>query len=190
MLLAAGASARMGRPKQSLQYNGQTLLQHTLQVASEAAIGPIAAVLGANAVSIAKQLSHTKADVITNAAYADGMASSIVCGLQYMLVNNPQTDGVLFMLCDQPFVSAALLLQLGAAQRSTGKPIAASSYQQILGTPALFHQSIFEELLQLKGDTGAKKLIQQHAADTTAVPFPEGAIDIDTMDDYEKLLQV
>ena len=93
------------------------------------------------------------------------------------------------MVCDQPHITAVLLNKLLAVQKETGKPIVACSYSGVTGTPALFHKSLFPALLSLKGDKGAGKLLQQQTVSVATVPFPEGAIDIDTMEDYKKLNQ-
>ena len=92
------------------------------------------------------------------------------------------------MMCDQPFVSVSLLNDLIATQQVTAKPIVASNYGTTVGPPTLFHKSIFPFLLELKGDTGARKIIERHADDVITVYFPEGSIDIDTTADYELLL--
>jgi molybdenum cofactor cytidylyltransferase len=93
------------------------------------------------------------------------------------------------MVCDQPFVSASLLFELITTQKERGKKIVASKYANTIGPPVLFHKSFFPELMELKGDTGARKLIKRHKDLVTTVAFPNGIIDIDTAADYEALKQ-
>jgi len=89
------------------------------------------------------------------------------------------------MLCDQPFVDASLLNQL--VQKKSLKGIIASTYNGIIGAPVLFDVAYFDELLLLKGQEGAKKLLTKYPEDIDTVAFPLGSIDIDTMEDYERL---
>ena len=117
------------------------------------------------------------------------MASSVRCGLNTLLQLAPSTDAVIIMVCDQPFVTTQLLNDLLATQHETGKSIVTSFYENIPGPPALFHKIIFPELLALKGDAGARKIVERHADDLATVPFPKGIIDIDTAADYEALQQ-
>jgi molybdenum cofactor cytidylyltransferase len=92
------------------------------------------------------------------------------------------------MVCDQPFVTSGLLLDLINEQQKSRKPIVASAYANTLGIPALFDSSLFPQLLDLQGDTGARKLIQQYPEKTASVVFREGAFDIDTIGDYDQLV--
>lgn len=91
------------------------------------------------------------------------------------------------MVCDQPFVSSDILIGLLTTQVQSGKPIVACNYQGIIGTPALFIDSMFEALTTLTGDMGAGKLIRQYQDNTALFPFPEGIIDIDTKEDFRHL---
>lgn len=187
-MLAAGASSRLGKPKQLLCYKGTTLLKHAVQLAVEAALNPIVVVLGSNAGLLGKEIEDSKAIIVINEAWEEGMASSIRTGLRKMLEMEPAINTVIIMVCDQPYISVKLLQDLIAEHIKTGKPIVASNYKNNLGTPVLFHTSIFSELMQLKGDTGAKKILKNHPEWVVAIDFPMGEIDIDTEEDYNKLL--
>ena len=189
MLLAAGNSTRLGKPKQLLQYNGKTLLQQTINIAVGANINPLIVVVGANVDKISTEVDVDKAAIVFNKNWKTGMASSIITGLNFLVEKYPLTDAVIFMMCDQPFVSINLLNNLITVQKKTAKPIVCSSYQNVLGVPALFHKNIFPALLLLAGDTGARKIIQQYPGDVASVLFEKGNIDIDTAEDYEKLLR-
>lgn len=188
VLLAAGSSARLGKPKQLLKFNGKSLLQQMINTAADTGINPLIVVLGANAAVLSNEIDTKKAHTVFNKHWQTGMASSINTGLNFLIEKYPLTDGAIFMMCDQPFVSVGLLKDLIIIQKQTGKQIVCSRYQQVLGVPALFYKNIFPELLQLKGDTGARKIIQQHPDEVATVQFLKGNIDIDTTEDYENLL--
>src|SRR6266436_1250986 len=98
-------------------------------------------------------------------------------------------DAAFLLTCDQPFVDAAALTQLIELRLTSGKPIIASAYAGTLGIPALFDRSLFPDLLRLKGDHGAKKIIFERRYDVAAINFPAAAIDIDMVGDYEELDQ-
>jgi molybdenum cofactor cytidylyltransferase len=115
------------------------------------------------------------------------MASSIRCGLNTLLQIAPSSDAVILMVCDQPFVSSSLLNELIATQKNTGKPIVSCQYENTFGPPALFYKTIFPDLLILKGDAGARKIVVQRSNDTATVLFAQGNIDIDTEADYQAL---
>jgi molybdenum cofactor cytidylyltransferase len=177
----------MGKPKQLLPYNGKSLLQHVLSEAISSYASPVIVVLGANSDLISKEIDKAKVYIIENTEWEEGMASSVRIGVSTLLKIFPSADAVIFMVCDQPHVSASLLNDLINTQVETCKPIVTCNYGEAIGPPALFHRSFFEELMQLKGDAGARKIIQQHSDEVATVLFPEGKIDIDTKEDYESL---
>ena len=188
ILLAAGESSRLGRPKQLLLFNGKTFLQHTIQVAKASNAQQIIVVLGAHADSIEKETEGIDVRIVKNSEWEEGMASSIRCGVKAFTEITSEAQGVILMVCDQPFVTASLLNELINAHQTTGKSIVACSYENTFGPPALFHRSLFEELLQLKGDVGARGIVRQHTEDVEVIPFPKGIYDVDTETDYEKIM--
>ena len=188
VILAAGRSARLGRPKQSLAFDGQTLLRRTVLAALEAGIGPVYTVLGANCDSFLKDLADLPVETVENPGWEEGIASSIRKGLKEAVVRVPATDGALFLLCDQPAVGPELLRNLTRLQSETTAPLAACAYEDTYGTPALFHRSLFGKLSALKGDTGARRLIAEHMDQAAFLDFPEGINDIDTEADYRNWL--
>jgi molybdenum cofactor cytidylyltransferase len=187
IILAAGQSSRLGIPKQLLHHRGKTLLQHTIDITKQASVRSIIVVLGANYELLTKEIDLTGIHVVRNNDWHTGIASSICCGINYALKIDPLSDAAILMVCDQPHINASLLYDLQNAQKSTGKPIVASKYGDTIGIPALFHKSLFDRLLKLSGDTGAKKIMQQYPHLLATVPFPLGSIDIDTLEDYEML---
>ena len=145
-------------------------------------------VLGANAALLEKEIEEKKVHIVENKEWKEGMASSVRCGLDTLLHIAPSSDALIIMVCDQPYVSSSLLNELIVTQKNTGKPIVTSQYENAIGPPALFHKIIFTELLGLKGDAGARKIIEQRNSDVATVLFKQGSIDIDTEADYKALL--
>ncbi len=187
IILAAGASSRLGKAKQLLVYKNKTLLRHTIDEA-EKAKAQIIVVLGANEMDIKKELADAKIDVVYNNNWQQGMATSINAGLKKALENNPELANCIICVCDQPYVSADLFKQLMDKKEETGKKIIASAYAGTLGTPVLFDKTYFEDLLQLQGDEGAKKIVKNSSEDIASVDFEMGRIDIDLSTDYDKLI--
>ena len=177
----------MGRPKQLLPYKGTSLLEHTVDTANNADANPVIVVLGANAVLLEKEIAKKKVHIVENKEWKEGMASSVRCGLNTLLHIAPSSDAAIIMVCDQPFVSSSLLNELITTQKNTGKLIVTSQYKNAIGPPALFHKSIFPLLLELKGDAGARKIIEQRMDEVATVLFAQGNIDIDTEADYKSL---
>lgn len=188
IILAAGESKRLGNPKQLLSFDGNTLLARVANTACESGLKPVIAVLGANDDKISATLNIPGLMVVKNDEWKEGMASSIRTGLSCMLKLSPQVDGVIVLVCDQPYLNQDLIKALIEAQRDAGKPAAAASYGGKLGTPALFHKSLFPELMSLSGDTGARKILDKMREDVVAIDFEMGVVDIDTQEDYERLL--
>jgi molybdenum cofactor cytidylyltransferase len=187
IILAAGASTRMGTPKQLLLYQGRSFIRHIAEVAIASVCQPIAVVLGAHAERIKPEISQLPVQIVENHQWADGMSSSIRVGLEALLAMNQNLEAVAIALCDQPFVSSQTLERIVEAFHFTGKPIIASEYAGTLGVPVLFSRTLFSELMALKSNEGAKQLIKRHIDEVFSIPFLDGAIDIDTPKDYEQL---
>lgn len=187
VILAAGASARMGEPKQELIYKGETLLQHAINAALATDCQPVIVVLGANTGLHMPEKGNKSISTIYNPDWQEGLSSSIRKGLSALLASAPQVEGVILMVCDQPFVEASLLNSLIHTKKSSGMGIVACQYKDTLGTPVLFSKAYFDELLYLRGKEGAKKLLFRHNEDVADIPFALGAIDIDTPEEYALL---
>jgi molybdenum cofactor cytidylyltransferase len=162
-------------------------LEHTIDTANDSEANPIIVVLGANAALLEKEIAEKRVHIVENSEWKEGMASSVCCGLSTLLHIAPSSDAAIIMVCDQPFVSSLLLNEFIATQKNTGKPIVTSQYENAIGPPALFHKTIFPELLALKGEAGARKIIEQRSSDVATVSFKQGSIDIDTEADYKAL---
>jgi molybdenum cofactor cytidylyltransferase len=189
VLLAAGSSSRLGEPKQLLAFDGQSLLQHSEQVALASQAEPVIVVLGSSADRLKDEVADPALTIVVNERWQEGMASSIRCGVNKLTELAPEAQAVIIMVCDQPFVTTALLNEMITAFLKTGKPIVACSYADTFGPPVLFHRSFFPELLQLQGDIGARGVIRRHVNDAELLPFPKGTIDVDTKADYDNLKQ-
>ncbi|MGB8168878.1 MAG: nucleotidyltransferase family protein [Chthoniobacteraceae bacterium] len=187
VILAAGESARMGAPKQLLEFRGATLLQHAIDCARSIRNAPVAVVLGAHAEQIQMHLKGADVLVVENPEWSAGMGGSLRVGLNALLTAHPTLSSVLFLVCDQPLITAAALGNLIAAQERTGHVIVASEYDGILGVPALFGRELFPQLLALGGGEGARQVIAARRDFAIGVPFPDGTVDIDTPVDYARL---
>ena len=188
IILAAGASSRLGKPKQLLVWKEKPLIEHTVDEAEKALLFPIIVVTGAKSKSVSNILRDKSVTIVNNADWQQGMALGIVKGVQAALSKQEGLKNIITAVCDQPFVSAGLFRQLLSVQTKTGKGIVASHYGGISGTPVLFTQKYFPHLQNLHGNEGARKLLKFYDNDVATVPFPEGAVDIDTEEDYQKLL--
>ena len=148
---------------------------------------PILVVLGAKAERIKHQVNSLPVQVVENPSWSTGMGSTIRVGMTAMLKLNPDLEAVVILLCDQPLISSRLIQQMIDSYRKTATDIVACHYDRTVGVPVLFSHSLFPKLLQLTGQAGAKQIIQRHQPEMVQIPFPEGAIDIDTPPDYEAL---
>lgn len=187
VILAGGASTRLGKPKQLLQYHGKTLLNHAVNEAINSKADAVVVILGNNADLFQNEINKEEALVVINKDWEEGMASSVRLGLDTLLKIKPYIDAVIFMVCDQPHISSSVLNELIARQQKTTRQIVTCSYGESIGPPALFHKKYFRALAKLNGDIGAKNIIQQNMHDVATILFPGGKIDIDTEEDYEAL---
>jgi len=187
MILAAGASTRLGRPKQLLPFRGRTLLRHAAETALASLCRPVVVVLGAFAERLNLELAGLPVTVAMNPQWNEGMSSSIRAGLKALAPDRDGPDAVVIMLCDQPLISAQFLDRLVAVRQTSGKGIVAAEYGGEAGVPALFSRAYFPELAALSGSRGAKPVIARHANDAERIPLPEAALDIDRQEDVQRL---
>ena len=179
LLLAAGGSTRLGSPKQLLLKKGQPLVRRMAQAALDAGCDPVAVVLGAEAVAVGMALDGLPLQPVLNPHWRQGMASSLRAGLE-ALPSGP----VLILLCDQIAVDADLMGRLLTAHLDHPERVIACAYGGGLGVPALFPDAWREGLMVLEGDRGARALLP---ADAVALPFPEGVMDVDRLEDLSLL---
>ena len=189
VVLAAGGSSRFGQPKQLAIFQGEPLVRRIVTAAKDAGCAPVVVVVGAGAAQITPVLAGHSVSIIEHPNWSNGLGSSIAVGVKHAAIIAADLEAVILLTCDQPFVNATTLRQLIQLHLENGTTIVASAYAETLGIPALFGRSCFADLLQLRGDMGAKGVILARRNDVTPFDFPAAAIDIDTAADYEKLSQ-
>lgn len=175
-LLAAGASTRLGRPKQLLDYAGLPLVGHVFEQLWAAELGRYACVLGSSAAAVRACLPADRCELIDNPEWGEGIAASIRVAAAWAC--EAGCDALLLAVCDQPLLSATHLRALRDA-RGVETVTVASGYAGTRGVPALFDASWYPRLLELAGDRGAGVLLRSDPSVIT-VPWPDGAVDIDT----------
>ena len=188
IILAAGASRRLGQPKQMVRITGETLLARTVRVVREAGADPVLVVLGANRESIAEAVDLSAVRVVVNPDWEQGIASSIHAGIESLLSREPGADAAMILVCDQPKLTADhLKLLIGRFEQAQEPSIVSSRYAGIAGIPAIFPISQFPRLLALKGDTGARFLLRNPECPMISVDFAGGEADIDTPEDLARV---
>jgi molybdenum cofactor cytidylyltransferase len=175
IVLAAGASLRLGSPKQLVWLGAETLLERTVRVAIEAALKPVYGVVSADFRSEPAPVGMIR---VVNYEAAEGMASSIRAGLVALRSNVEIVSGVIILACDQPAVTAAHLRELADGDGE----VVASAYSGRKGVPAYFPCAVFEALMALRGDIGARELVQN----ARAVSLADGDLDVDTVQDLDR----
>lgn len=186
LVLAAGGSTRLGRPKQLVAFEGEPLVRRAARAARDAGARPVVVVLGAQADAVAAALDALAGvQVVTHAGWRDGLAGSLAAGLDALGIA-PPLDGVLLTVCDQPRVDAAALGVLLAAFSGAGAAVAAE-YAGTVGVPAVVGREHLDGLRALTGDAGAGRWLRAHPALVRRVPMPAAAFDVDTEADVAGL---
>jgi molybdenum cofactor cytidylyltransferase len=184
VILAAGASTRMGQPKQLLELDGKPLIVRAIAAALASNAWPVVVVLGANAEKIRPAIARLPVLAAENPAWSEGMAASIRTGVTTLQQFSRSLDAALFALCDQPAFSATTIAQLVLAQKETRRSIVAAHYAGRNGAPALFMREHFQELAGLTGEEGARALLNGDSSRVAAVDLPALAVDLDTPADF------
>lgn len=186
VLLAAGASKRLGQPKQLIPYKGKSLLQHTIDCAEGLNLQMNVLVIGANAKAIQEIISAETMKMVINENWESGMGSSLKLGVKEILQLSPELDAVIVLVSDQPFIHLELLKEMTELYNSEND-IVGSEYKDVVGVPVLFGRSYFKELQELSGDQGARRIINKHQNCLKKIKFEQGNFDIDTPADLEQL---
>jgi molybdenum cofactor cytidylyltransferase len=193
-ILAAGAARRMGAPKQLLPFNDGTLLGHAIDEALSTGFDQLLVVLGANATEIKAKLEatsrgrHASVEFIENDRWETGLASSIRAAVSH--VQGRTTAGpkaIAILLADQPRVTAAHLQKMRRLFLESAADAVAAQYSGGLGVPAIFSETVFDQLLALTGDRGARQVLLSPTLNVLPFLLPEAAIDIDTPGDFNEL---
>ena len=192
VVLAAGASSRMGSPKQLLKWGNTTLVEYAINTAKATSANKVFVVLGAHQNRIAKVIQHHSVSILNNKKWEDGLGTSIACASEFILNSNENSkenfDGILIMLADQPFVSSDFLNRLIGNFILDTKSIIATSYgKNKYGVPSLFDASYLKELSNLNTDFGARELLKKHKNSIKTVLPDFENLDIDTKEDYQYL---
>jgi molybdenum cofactor cytidylyltransferase len=184
LVLAAGSSRRLGRPKQLLPYRGGTLLGATLARARSFGFDQLLVTVGGAADDVLADVDLAGAEVVVNTAFTTGCSSSIAVAVERV---DPASDGIVLLLGDQPEVPAESVARLLASVGDA--PMGACRYGDGVGHPFWLGRAMFDELRTLHGDKAVWKLMDARAAEAVLVDVP-GTVprDVDTWEDYEALL--
>ncbi|MEA2527398.1 MAG: molybdenum cofactor cytidylyltransferase [Thermomicrobiales bacterium] len=187
VILAAGRSSRLGRPKQLLELDGQPLLTHVVRNAVASDLDEVLLVLGHQAAEIESAVGEWGHRIAVNLNYAEGQSTSVRVGLGAV---DPLAEAVVFLLGDQPQVGPEIIDALIVRFRQTGAPIVMPTYGGIAANPVLFARDLFPELARVSGDEGARTVVKQHRHQVTEVSVSDGPPprDVDTEADYKELL--
>ena len=177
----------MGRAKQLLKVGGESLVRRAARTALDSGCDAVVVVIGAHREAVERELGGLPVTLAFNPAWKTGMASSIRTGVASAREAEPEAEGILLTLADQPHVTAALLDQLRAALRQGGVQRVACRYAGSVGVPAAFGRALFAELADLKGPRGAKDLLTRPGEDLVTIDSEEPRTDVDTPDDYARL---
>lgn len=180
LVLAAGAASRFGSPKQLVRIGGRPLLHRAVATATEVGGQGVTVVLGAHAAELAPLLRHSAANVVINRGWEEGLASSLREGVRALPSG---CDGVLVLLADQVAVTAQDIARLASAWRAQPEWLIAATYDGHTGVPAVFPRWTFSGFNDLRGDSGARTMLERHAGRVLRVPMPNAAIDIDRPED-------
>ena len=188
IILAAGGSIKLGDPKQLVMYQGKTLFRRSVESALRSGPEAVIAVLGSRADELLEEASGFSIVIEQNDNWKIGISSSIKVGLTKLIELRPKIDAAVIMLSDQPFVDERTIGSLIENYKVNRKPIVCSEYNGVLGVPALFDRVMFEQLMDLEGDAGARVIIRQYSREKIiTISAPEAAFDVDSPEDLEKL---
>jgi molybdenum cofactor cytidylyltransferase len=187
VILAAGASQRLGQPKQLLAWRGEPLIRHVVKAAAEAGLWPLKIVTGAYAGEIEAALQGLPGQFVHNAGWKSGQASSVIAGVESL---PPMCGAAVFLLADQPQVPATMLRSLVARHAQTLASLVAPMVDGRRANPVLFDRRTFDDLRKLEGDTGGRPLFARYQAEWLPWHDPGVLLDVDTEQDYQRLLEM
>jgi molybdenum cofactor cytidylyltransferase len=186
VILAAGAASRMGQPKLLLSWKGETLIKRAARTALEAGLDPVMVVTGSGAVEMQAALAGLSVQMVYNPDWGDGQSTSVRAGINAL---PEQTAAVIFLLADQPYVSAGLIQQLVKTYAQSRPSILAPFVGEKRANPVLFDHSMFDALCRLQGDAGARSIFTRYPPTSLRWPDERLLFDFDTPEDYRKLIE-
>ncbi len=185
VVLAAGRSTRMGRPKLQLEIAGRAVIHHVVDHVRQSRCDRIVVVVGDAADGVVRDVRGPGVQIVVNERHREGMGTSIAAGISAL---PPECEAAVVVLGDQPRVTAASLDALIDAYRTTGKPIVASRYGAVIGAPTLIGRALFDEARRIIGDVGGRWLIDRHPDLVAEVPLsPDLAVDLDTPEEFARV---
>ncbi len=191
VILAAGASSRFGSPKALLEFEGRTLLSRAVRCALDGGCDPVVLVLGSGARRCRDEAAGEPVQVVVNSDWGEGMGSSIRAGIS-ALAGRTGIRGALLLTCDQPLLTSSLVADMRIAfegfAADSPRSAVVCGYAGTRGIPALFGALLFASLERLRGDRGAKSVLEHDADEVRVIDWPDGAVDIDRPEDYDDLL--
>jgi molybdenum cofactor cytidylyltransferase len=183
ILLAAGLSRRFGRPKQLAELEGAALVRRALETLERAPVDEIVVVVGHRAPEVSREVRGTRARVVHNESFAEGLGSSLREGVAAI---DSRSVAAIVCLADQPFVTRSLISRIVSRYRRTGVDVVASTAGGLVSPPVLFSRRLFGELSGVKGDRGAKAVIESHPGFETVEAGAHALLDVDTEADLER----
>lgn len=186
IVLAAGASSRLGQSKQLLQVEGEPLLRRIARVSCESNADRTLVVLGDNEREHGRIIRDLPLYICIHSDWERGMGSSLKAGMEFIQSFLSDTTAVIVVVCDQPLLTTDHLNHLIDKYKSTRAPVVASAYSNVLGVPVLFDASLFDGIRRIDDAHGARQIIDKNKANAQRIAFQGGELDIDTPEDYQR----
>jgi molybdenum cofactor cytidylyltransferase len=185
IILAAGASRRLGTPKPLLSWKGETFVRHVVRTALHAGLSPVVLITGSSSDLVRDSIRDLPVNIAHNPEWETGQASSVRAGINTLPEN---VGGAIFLLVDQPQIPATLIRALYEKHSVELSPIIAPIIDGQRGNPVLFDRATFQDLIELQGDTGGRGIFSRYSIDWIEWQDGDLLLDVDTDDDYKRLL--
>jgi molybdenum cofactor cytidylyltransferase len=183
IVLAAGASTRLGRNKLFIELEGESLLRRAVRRVSAAGLDPVIVVLGHEAERAREELAGLNCMPVLNPDYLRGVNSSVRAGIAAA----SQSAAAVVVLADMPFVTSEMIATLADRYQTSTAPLVISDYGGVNAPPMLYDRSLFDELLSMEGEGCGKQVVKRHRDEAIAVSWPtERLLDLDVPDDYDR----
>lgn len=186
VLLAAGGSERMRKPKQLMPFRGRSLVRVAGDTAVESGCRPVVTVVGKASDKVIWKLAGLPIIMAENKRWQEGQAGSLRLGVSVAYNAAPDLDALIVMVCDQPLLTTDHIRGLIDTYMGSEKTIVAASYDGTRGVPVLFDRKYFSELIALEGEGGARSMLDEYADEVAEVDMPEAAFDVDTPEDLRR----